>query len=100
MPARRAVLMRHSDADPGDIEQLVTEHGLEIVQTVIADIESVRMTVLIAVEHVLTYSVDAIVIPHLTVMADHDARLWRLLTELVDIFTMTGVLSWTAEVSR
>lgn len=100
MPARRAVLMRRSDSDPTDVEQLVTEHDLELVQTVIADIASARMNVLIAVDHVLHHAADVIVIPHLTDSMVQQERVWRALTGIVEVITMAGVLAWSAEVSR
>lgn len=96
MPARRAVLLQRSDADSCDIEQLATEHGLDIVFTAFVDLASPRLSLLIAVEHILDSGVDAIIIPHLTDEAVREAKPWQLLVEMVDVVTMSGVLGRVA----
>lgn len=97
MPARRAVLLRRTDTDPRDVERLATEHDLEIVHTAIADLSSPRLSVLIAVQHVLECGVDVIIIPDLTEDAVRAARPWQTLVELVDVVTTSGVLNRAAE---
>ncbi|MGH8883232.1 MAG: hypothetical protein ACRD0P_38805, partial [Stackebrandtia sp.] len=67
MPAdlRRAILLRRSDGDGREIQELTRLHHLTVVYTAVTDTAVPRLAVMIAMEHVLRGSAEAVVVPHL-----------------------------------
>lgn len=89
---RRAIVLRHSDADPQHVERLIRQHHLVVVYTVVTDTAVPRLAVMIAVEHVLDRRAEVVVVPHLTAEDVQAGREWRALTDVVGIVGADGVL--------
>lgn len=89
---KRAIVLRHADADPQDIEELTRQYRLDVVYTAVADTAVPRLAVMIAVEHALDHRAEVVVVPHLTAEDAWADREWRALAELVDVIGADGVM--------
>lgn len=89
---KRAIVLRHSDADRQDIERLTQQHRLNVVYTAFTETAVPRLAVMIAVEHVVDHRAEVVVVPHLTAEDAWADREWRALAELVDVVGADGVM--------
>lgn len=94
MPAdpRRAILLRRSNGDPDEIEDLIQRHNLTVLYTAITDTAVPRLAVLIAMEHVLNHNAEVVIVPHLCAQDAWGGREWHALAELVDVVMADGEL--------
>lgn len=94
MPAepRRAILLRHSDADGQNIERLIHQHSLAVVYTIATDTAVPRLAVMMAAQYVAENRAEVVIIPHLTRKDIWASREWRALAELVDVVIADGTV--------
>ncbi|MGW1740486.1 hypothetical protein ACWCPQ_16940 [Nocardia sp. NPDC001965] len=90
---KRAIVLRHADADRRDIERLTQQHRLNVVYTAVTDTAVPRLAVMIAVEHALDHRAEVVVVPHLTAEDAWADREWRALAELFEVVGADGVMS-------
>lgn len=93
---KRAIVLRRSDADPDYIDLLTETHELEVVFTAITDVESPKLSALIAAQHVADHRAEVVVVPHLTgdtVRGDAD---WQAIVTLSDVVTSDDVVTLIA----
>lgn len=89
---RRAIVLRRSEYDGPELEQLVRAHSLEIVYTVVTDTGS-QLGALIAIQHALEHGVEVIAIPHLTPEEIRREHPWHAVSALAELVTVCGVVS-------
>lgn len=93
--ARRAIVLRRADADNRELERLIGDYGLEVVFTVVADTVVPKLAALIAVQHVVEYGAEVLVLPHLTREQIRGEPAWRVVRALVQVVTPAGAVDPT-----
>lgn len=97
---RRAVVVRPADHNAEDLEKLIQQHNLDVAFTAVTDTAVPRVAALIAIQHVLEYRAEVLVVPHLTKADARSGREWGALAELIDVVTSTGVLGSDPDLVR
>ncbi|MGW1739718.1 hypothetical protein ACWCPQ_13010 [Nocardia sp. NPDC001965] len=86
---RRAIVVGRYNTDTPELDELVTRNRLEVVFTIIAP-TAAKLTALIAVQHILEYDAEVVVLSHLTADEVRAAEPWGPVAELAHILTVDG----------